>query len=65
MQKKQKYKWIPVSQHLAFSDREIDVLIQFGVEWLHYQILPRGEIEDNIEPAIVAMDNDYAMSTKW
>ena len=40
---------IPATQLICFSDREIDVLIQFASEWLHYQLPLKGETLNNIE----------------
>ena len=34
---------IPATKHICFSEKEIDVLIHFASEWLHYQIPPKGE----------------------
>ena len=37
--------------HIQFTEKEIEVLIHLATEWLHYQLLPKVEIEDDVEPA--------------
>ena len=53
-------------KEFQFNERELDTLLYLGAEWLHYQILPRGEKDDDVmETSLVSIPYDFAMTTKW
>ena len=52
------------TSHLKLTEKEIQVITHLAAEWLHYQLPPKGELEDDIEPALMTVVTDTAMFTK-